>query len=66
MARTPTQGPDILAQDIQRLARILRRAQENKTRPRKDNEELIGLLNRSIALLAGTMRADVPARRTGT
>jgi len=65
MARTPTQTSDILAQDIQRLARILRRAQDNDTRPRKDNEELIGLLNRSIAILAGTARANVPARRTG-
>jgi hypothetical protein len=66
MARTPSQGADILAQDIQRLARIMRRAQENKTRPRKENEELLGCLNRSIAILAGTMRADVPARKTGT
>ncbi len=64
MARTPVQSPDILAQDMQRLARILRRAQENKSRPRKENEELIGCLNRSIAILAGTARVE-PARRTG-
>lgn len=65
MARTPTQDPDILAQDIQRLTRILRRAQDNKTRPRKDNDELVNLLSRSIALLAGTARAQ-PVRRTGS
>ncbi len=66
MARTPTQTPDILAQDMQRLARILRRAQENQTRPRKENQELIGCLNRSIAILAGTSaRAPAPARKTG-
>lgn len=65
MARTPVQSPDILAQDMQRLTRILRRAQENKSRPRKENEELISCLNRSIAILAGTVRAE-PARRTGT
>jgi hypothetical protein len=66
MARTPSQGADILAQDIQRLARIMRRAQENKTRPRKENEELLSCLNRSIAILAGTMRAELPVKRTGT
>jgi hypothetical protein len=66
MARTPTQTPDILAQDIQRLARILRRAQENDSRPAKVNQELIGLLNRSIAILAGSAGASVPVRRTGT
>ena len=67
MARTPTQTSEILAQDMQRLLRILRRAQDNATRPRKENEDLIRCLNRSIEILSKTDRADAapngPSRR---
>jgi hypothetical protein len=70
MARTPTQTSEILAQDMQRLLRILRRAQDNTSRPRKDNEDLIRCLNRSIEILSKTERAvpaaSLPGRRAAT
>ncbi len=66
MARTPTQDPDILAQDMQRLTRILRRAQENTTRPRKENLDLIASLKRSIQILAGSTEASLSSRKTGS
>lgn len=69
MARTPTQTSEILAQDMQRLLRILRRAQDNKTRPRKDNEDLVRCLNRSIEILSKAEQAErvpgSPKRATG-
>lgn len=63
MARTATQGPDILAQDIQRIALILRRAQANTSRPTKENAELVDCLKRAIAILAGGADSKENSRR---
>jgi len=69
MGRRATQSATIVAQDQQRLLRIMLRAQQNTERPRKINEELIAALNRCIAILAGTANlvgVPTPKKRTGT
>ena len=70
MGRPATQTSTAVAQDQQRLIRMVMRAQENRHRPRKLNAELIACLNRAIAILADTAAAAADPgpekKRTGT
>lgn len=64
--RPPSQGPEMVQQDIMRLSRVVRRVQCDVKRSPAEKEELLAVLNRAIALLAGPRQENaksVPARR---
>lgn len=49
--RPPSQGPEVITQDVMRLTRVLRRVQCDPKRTQPQKDKITSLINETISLL---------------
>lgn len=65
MPRPVTHGADVRTQDVQRLARIIRRVLDDDAMSKARKDKIVSLINETISLLTGGAASSVGKQRNG-